>query len=220
MKKLLSISIVAVLIMLMSACQCQGQTHINGKLVNVGENYTFGNGVEKTLQADGSWVEVSNLKTGTFEQVGNKEVKGKLDKYITRSGVEFEVGDTLEIGYPFRNDGFDLVWSTTQLVAAGLNGSQPIPLTSASTGSIGVIKKIYAYQRKCQITTYGKGESVAYSIMNFEEAFNTGEVILPGYMTSDAALAELKKEKSKLDLELITQNDYDKRKQELVKFIK
>jgi hypothetical protein len=39
-------------------------------------------------------------------------------------------------------------------------------------------------------------------------------------MTSDDALAELKKAKDKLDLGLITQEDYDKLKAELSKYIK
>ncbi len=39
-------------------------------------------------------------------------------------------------------------------------------------------------------------------------------------MTSDEALAELKKTKDKLDLGLITQEEYDKKKAELTPFIK
>jgi hypothetical protein len=39
-------------------------------------------------------------------------------------------------------------------------------------------------------------------------------------MTSDDALAELKKAKDKLDLGLITQEKYDEIKAELVKYIK
>jgi len=159
-------------------------------------------------------------KVGTFKQVGDKDVRGRLDVYITAGGVEFRVGDTLEIGQPTNDSEFSLVWSTTQLWTAALAGEKVIPLTIYSTGTIGVIKKIQASQRRCYITTYGEGESVAYSMMNFEEAFNSGEVLLPGYMTSDGALAELKKEKSKLDLELITQEQYNIRKAELVAFIR
>lgn len=39
-------------------------------------------------------------------------------------------------------------------------------------------------------------------------------------MTSDEALAELKKTKDKLDLGIITQEQYDTKKSELLKYIK
>lgn len=46
--------------------------------------------------------------------------------------------------------------------------------------------------------------------------------LLPGYVqsySSEEAIEELKKYKEKLDLQLITQEEYDKKKDELVKFI-
>ena len=39
-------------------------------------------------------------------------------------------------------------------------------------------------------------------------------------MTSDAAMEQLKKEKEKLDMNLITEEEYNKRKEELIKYIK
>lgn len=39
-------------------------------------------------------------------------------------------------------------------------------------------------------------------------------------MTSDAAMEQLKKEKEKLEMELISEEEYNKRKEELMKFIK
>lgn len=39
-------------------------------------------------------------------------------------------------------------------------------------------------------------------------------------MSSDDALKELKKEKDKLDLGLITEEEFNKRKEELIKYIK
>jgi hypothetical protein len=48
---------------------------------------------------------------------------------------------------------------------------------------------------------------------------STGEIKGTG-LTSDDALAELKKAKDKLDLGLITQEQYDLKKSELTPFIK
>jgi hypothetical protein len=55
--------------------------------------------------------------------------------------------------------------------------------------------------------------------IQFENALSTGEIKGTG-MTSDEALAELKKAKDKLDLGLITAEDYEKKKAELTPFIK
>ena len=43
---------------------------------------------------------------------------------------------------------------------------------------------------------------------------------MKGHMTSEQALEELSRWKKKLDLELITQEEYDKKKAELIKYIK
>jgi hypothetical protein len=52
-----------------------------------------------------------------------------------------------------------------------------------------------------------------------EEAMASGEVKTKG-MTSDEAMSQLKKGKDKLDLGIITQEEFDKMKEELVKYIK
>ena len=52
-----------------------------------------------------------------------------------------------------------------------------------------------------------------------EDGFSSGELVSSG-MTSDQALQELKRAKDKLDLELITQLEYDKIKAKLIKYIK
>lgn len=159
-------------------------------------------------------------QTATFSEVRNKKVKGFITEYMTESGVIFKTGDTLKIGYPFRNDCFVHVWNTSTLIIAGIAGESPTPLTTTSSGQIGVIKKMRCRSRTLLVTTYGQGESKGLSIINFEEAFKTGEIILPNYLTSDEALSLLKKSKEKLDLELISQEEYNEIKTELIKFIK
>lgn len=57
-----------------------------------------------------------------------------------------------------------------------------------------------------------------YSI-DLENAITAGEVVSTG-MTSDQALSELKKAKDKLDLGLITQEEYDAIRAEMAKIIK
>ena len=55
--------------------------------------------------------------------------------------------------------------------------------------------------------------------VDFENAILNGEIKSFG-MTSDEALAELKKAKDKMDLGLISKEEYETKKSELVKFIK
>jgi hypothetical protein len=59
------------------------------------------------------------------------------------------------------------------------------------------------------------------TILDVEKALDFGEIINPkATLTSDQALAELKKAKDKLDLGLITQEEYEKIKSELSQYIK
>ena len=58
---------------------------------------------------------------------------------------------------------------------------------------------------------------------NFEEAIATKEIVVKANqedVASEAALQELKKWKEKLDLQIITQEEYDAKKAELMKLIK
>ncbi len=96
-------------------------------------------------------------------------------------------------------------------------------LTAASSGQETEIKKIWVVGNKragysVSFRTKGITGLSNYTIQ-FENALATGEVKGFG-MTSDEALAELKKAKDKLDLGLITQEEYEKIKADLVKYIK
>lgn len=94
------------------------------------------------------------------------------------------------------------------------------PLPNNAGGSQIVIKRMSARFKKLTIvTTKPQGYIFALWVNNFEGALSSGE-IKSNVMTSDEALEELKKYKSKLDLELITQEEYDAKKKELAKFIK
>ena len=59
----------------------------------------------------------------------------------------------------------------------------------------------------------------SHNTIKFEIALSSGEVKGFG-LSSDDALAQLKKAKDKLDLGLITQEEFEKLKAELAKYIK
>ena len=97
------------------------------------------------------------------------------------------------------------------------------PLPAAQSGSETEIKKIFVAGNKragYSVTMRTKGViGILNYTIQFENALATGEIKGSG-MTSDEALSELKKAKDKLDLGIITQEEYDLKKAELTPFIK
>jgi hypothetical protein len=61
--------------------------------------------------------------------------------------------------------------------------------------------------------------TIADNILKFESAISYGEIKSKG-MTSDEALNELKRAKDKLDLGIISKEEYEVKRLELIKFIK
>jgi hypothetical protein len=96
-------------------------------------------------------------------------------------------------------------------------------LTASSSGSETEIKRITVVGNKrmgYSVSFRTKGiTGLSNYTVQFENALSTGEVKGFG-LSSDDALAQLKKGKDKLDLGLITQEEYDKLKADLTKYIK
>jgi hypothetical protein len=151
-----------------------------------------------------------------FSELDSAE-RGEFTSYIGSDGAEYKVGDRIKIGVPSSN-------KTFAFITEGDGFILPItPLLAASSGQETEIKKIWVVGNKragysISIRTKGITGLSNYTIQ-FENALSTGEIKGKG-KTSDEALTELKKAKDKLDLGLITQEEYDKLKAELSKFIK
>jgi hypothetical protein len=147
----------------------------------------------------------------------NESKRGRYTSYVASDGSVYKVGDKVKIGMPSSNKTFAFIYEGDGLL---------IPMTPLQAGASGQeteIKWIGITGTKrtgFQVTFRTKGMIALsnYSIQ-FEQAVASGEVV--GYgMTSDQALTELKKAKDKLDLGLITQEEYEKIKEELSKYIK
>jgi len=161
---------------------------------------------------DDVYIKKTNENTANYQQVITKQVVGQIDSYTTKFGETFKIGDTITLGVPFRNENFDNI-----MQEFGLNF---YPLPSNASHSIVKIKKIYARNKVVYIyTTKAQGYIYGLVITNLESSIENGE-IKSSILTSDQALEELKKWKSKYDLELITEDEYNKKKVELSKFIK
>ena len=143
--------------------------------------------------------------------------KGEYTSYVGSDGAVYKVGDRLKIGVPSSNKTFAYISEGDGLLLSITN------LTASSSGTETEIKRVYVVGNKRSgysvvFRTKGFTGLSNYSIQ-FENALSTGEVKGFG-LSSDDALAQLKKAKDKLDLGLITQEDFDKLKAELSKYIK
>lgn len=150
-------------------------------------------------------------QTATYNDVlANK--KGTYTEFISSTNESFKVGDTLTIGLPFRNENFDYIYQNA--------GIAFYPIPSNASGSRVLIKKIQISKKVLFVnTTKPNGYVYGLLITNFEEAIKQGE-IKTSFLNSEEALKQLKAEKDKLDLGIITQEQYDIKKAELVKYIK
>lgn len=143
--------------------------------------------------------------------------KGEYTTYIASDGAAYKIGDRIKIGVPSSNKTFAFITQGDGFII-------PITaLTAASSGTETEIKKIIVGGNKRMglmviFKTKGMTGLSNYTIQ-FENALSTDEVKGFG-LSSDDALTALKKAKDKLDLGLITQEEYDKLKLELSNYIK
>lgn len=148
---------------------------------------------------------------------GTYKPKGKFAKYISNSGEVYSIGDTLTIGTPSGTNGNFLHIQKMDIV-----GTIYIVRTEAINTNA-VVKKIYATGNKrsgykASFQTKGLTALDNY-FFKLEDAIAAGEIKSKG-MSSDEALAELKKAKDKLDLGLITQEEFNALRAELAPLIK
>lgn len=147
---------------------------------------------------------------------------GKSDgytSYISKDGTLYKIGDTLKINKPASGNGLFIYIKTLFMMKS--------PANQRESGRLSIIKEINVITGNSQIwgnksgyivEIRGSGAGYTY-IINFEDAIAVGEVRGLG-LSSDEALTQLKKSKDKLDLGLITSEQYEKIKTDLAKFIK
>lgn len=154
---------------------------------------------------------------------------GTFTSYVSKNGDLYKIGDVLRIGTPSSNktfayisegDIFYAIFGTTSNARIGESNS-PVQATMRASGQKTEITKFWIGGNKrtgFEVLVRSKSAALKYTI-KLEMAIETGEIKSFG-MTSDEALTELKKDKDKLELGLITQQKYDSLKIELAKYIK
>ena len=188
----------------------------------------------------------ANAQTVTYQDIldqkSAKELTGKtggdkITEYVASDGVTYRVGSTITYGYPTNGKYYvyfkDVTGSVLNSIAEDENASSTDRATSQEraervenrAGGVATIKKIVdPFNRKtCGCKIYLVLNRGGLACTNFEEAIATKEIVIkanPEDVASEAALQELKKWKEKLDLQIITQEEYDAKKAELMKLIK
>ena len=192
----------------------------------------------------------ANAQTVTYQDIldqkSAKELTGKtggdkITEYVASDGVTYRVGSTITYGYPTNGKYYvyfkDVTGSVLNSIAEDENASSTDRATSQEraervenrAGGVATIKRIQCVPidgfnkmtSGCKIYLVLNRGGLACT--NFEEAIATKEVVVKANleeMASDAAIQELKKWKEKLDLQIITQEEYDAKKAELMKRIK
>ncbi len=159
-------------------------------------------------------VDYSTMKNYSVEQLTGAKVRigtKPVLSYTASDGVKYEVGKTITFGHAAGNGVFTSASCFTAL-------TYPTPISSNYYGQSFPIVSVEIgknYDVWILINAFG-GSKIQ---VNLEQALSLGEIQSEGY-TSDKALEELTKWKQKLDLGLITEEEYNNKKAELSKYIK
>lgn len=141
----------------------------------------------------------------------------ECEAYIGSDGILYKVGDTLKIGMPSGLRSFAFIQSvdimgTISFAPAGFSNTEVVIKKIRIAGSSRT-----GYKASFQT----KATAISNMFVDFESALQSGELNgKKGSISSADAINELKKAKEKLDLGLITEEEYDKKKSEMIKFIK
>ena len=181
-----------------------------------------------TFIAFGQHITYEDLRMGKSAKELTGSLNGaNIDSYTASDGITYTSGSEIVFGMPYNGGKFyNNMFDRTTDVLNTLSDTPPADTRIASRyGGKATIKKIICvptdgFNRRtsgCKIYVVLNRGGLA--ITNFESALDQGEIQSNGY-SSERALQELKKAKEKLDLELITREEYDAIKAELSKYIK
>ena len=190
--------------------------------------------------------DITYEQTQDIEYTKKIKNKTKFKSYLTKDGLVISLGDTLILGTPNGGNRSQSVlqegdsYSTFSTVMMGTMGGSlftgPIFVGTIHQGAELVIEDIYVYHSGMNKNTVlnififakdykmGTGKSKMISgrtILGIEQAINLGEVkLFNAPMSRQEAIGKLKEAKELLDLEIITQEEYDILKEELTPIIR
>ncbi|MDE5418393.1 hypothetical protein L3049_10260 [Labilibaculum sp. DW002] len=144
-------------------------------------------------------------------EFGKLSKKGSFTEYLSKNGNQIKVGDTLVVGLPSANTGFNYISENGEMLSPDISGTSV------------VIKKLKAYGEKWKgfkIYVQVKGSGLSSVLIDYESALVTGEIKNPkAKLTRTEAINKLKEAKELLDLEVIGREEYNTIKNDLTPLI-
>lgn len=141
--------------------------------------------------------------------------------YIASDGHLYQLGDKLTIGKVEEGKTYSYMWERLNVFTI-LADEETHPISGKWVGSTGVIKAIEVWGTRNSghdvVVVLGVGELYRIEVRPFEAALSSGEIVSEG-MTRDKAIKELKEAKELLELEVISQEEYDQIKNSLNSYI-
>lgn len=149
--------------------------------------------------------------------------KGGITQYTASNGSVINIGDKFRINRPEGGAKTFVSIQNKPTVMDMLGNSGFISTVSTTMSNTEItIKSLYitgtkklGFKAMAELATCGTCNNL---LVDIELAIETKEIRTNG-MTSDDAMALLKKEKEKLELGIISQKEFDDKKAELIKFI-
>lgn len=173
-----------------------------------------------------------NAQVLDYTQVKNAQKRSEINKeeiteYISENGTSFKIGDILKIDKPSNGQIFtSMTTRMTAFEALALNPQQTnnfdynVYARTVAKTALKIKSFVIEGDKKKGFSIAANLDGVGHNIqVRIEYGLEIGE-IGEHKMTSDEALALLKSEKDKFDLGLITSEEYNSRKSELIQFIK
>jgi hypothetical protein len=191
-----------------------------------------------SLFSQSDTLDVSNFSNYSNNLKEYKEFSKKFDNRQTFSFIKdfngniYKIGDKFKLGFPqkvigaIENTHFLTIYSS-DVISSNVDHTSIITTLRLPghnfSGSECVIKKIGVRKSMGFVTPFIvlTCSGIEISTTSIDYAISIKEIIdLNAPLSSEEALAKLKALKEKLDLELITREEYDNQKKELSKFIK
>ena len=162
----------------------------------------------------------SQAQVLTYEEVSNAQKRPSsknIKEYVAQNGEVFKVGDMITLAQPMNANNLYLYIKDSD------GFSYAKQATISSTGFKSEIKKFWvdgSKRKGFEVQAISKTEmGMSSYYISIEKAINSGE-IETSVLTREQAIAKLKESKDLLDLEMMTQEEYDKIKMELTPIIK
>lgn len=201
-------------------------------------NYNFNRKTKKLIMKKSLLVAIlliggfgMNAQVLEYAQVKNAQKRSEINKditeYISENGTSFKVGDILKINHPSNGQIFTSMtirMTTFEMLALDQyeqrNFDYNVYARTIAKTALKIKSFVIEGDKKKGFTIAANLDGVGHNIqVRLEYGLELGE-IGDYIMSSEEALAKLKSEKDKMDLGLITAEEYNSRKLELVKFIK